>query len=208
MPCKMHKLSFVTNIALIMMSQAPNFFSVNSERFSRSANGQLLYNGWPVQVNQVIAVDTSGSGAASAWNRYAQVGDMFFVYCKRGVGCDWRRDSLPTTLEKRGIYAIGKSTSGPYNFGQGRIAIDVRIVALLDAHVPQYEINGNPRTYWATPYRGNRNDAIQRHPDDTNAHLCPHPQQGLEFLKMIVNRNPGLISTIIAEWPYFQNRIP
>jgi len=45
-----------------MMSQAPNFFSINSERFSRSEQGRLLYNSNPVQVNQVITVDTSGSG--------------------------------------------------------------------------------------------------------------------------------------------------
>lgn len=189
------------------ISKAPNFFSISINGFSRSLNGRLLYNGGPVRVNQIIEVDTSGAGSASAWTRWAQKGDMFFVYCRRGVGCDWREYPLTTTLATRGIYAIARSTTGPYNYSVGRTAIKVRIIALLENPVPQYEINGNSNTYWATPYRGNRNDAIQRHPDQTNRRFCPHPLQGLEFVKMILARNPGLRNVIISIWPYFKGRV-
>ena len=189
------------------ISQAPNFFSIASNRFSRSYKGKLIYRGASVKVNQIIAVDTSDTGAASAWTKKAQNGDMFFVYCKRGVGCDWRQYHLPSTLATRGIYALAKSESGPYKYSVGRTAIKVRVVALLRNHVPQFEINGNPKTYWATPYRGNRNDAIQRHPDETNKKYCPHPDQGLEFVKMILTKNPGLKKLMISEWPYLKNKV-
>lgn len=186
----------------------PNFFSININGFRRRYDGVLLYDWNPVTINQVIEVDTSGSGAASAWRGTAQTGDIFFVFCKRGEGCESSENGpLPVSLNTRGIYAVAKSISDPYSYGRGRIAIKVRIVALLENHVSQLEINTNPITYWATPYRGNRNDAIQRHPDETNKRFAPHPQQGLEFVKMILAKNPGLRNTIINEWPYFRNRV-
>ena len=160
-----------------------------------------------MKTNQIIEIATSNSGAASAWTMWAQKGDMFFVYCKRGVGCDWREYHLPTLLHTRGIYAVAKSGSGPYRYSARESAVKVRVVALLENHVPQFEINGNPKTYWATPYAGNRNDAIQRHPDETNKRHCPHPDQGLEFVKMILARNPSLKKLMIREWPYLKNKV-
>jgi len=189
------------------MSQAPNFFTINSENFNRSSNGKLFYDSALVKNNQIFAIATRSTGAASAWTKWAQKGDMFFVNCKMGVGCDWHQYHLPQTLATRGIYAVAKSESGPYRYSAEETAIKVRVVALLRNHVPQFEINGNPKTYWATPYRGNRNDAIQRHPDETNKKYCPHPDQGLEFVKMILTKNPGLKKLMISEWPYLKNKV-
>jgi len=190
------------------LSVIPNFFTININGFSRSSTGKLLYDSVEVKVNQIIEVDTSGTGAASAWVRIARQGDMFFVYCHRGVRCESsQHSSLPTSLATRGIYAVAKSMSDPYTHSPGRSAIKVRIVTLLENHVPQFEINGNLLTYWATPYRGNRNDAIQRHPDETNKSFAPHPQQGLEFVKMILAKNPSLKNTIVNEWPWFTNKV-
>ena len=190
------------------MHALPNFFSININGFRRQYDGVLLFDWTPVKVGQIIEVDTSGTGAASAWTRIAQQGDMFFVFCKRGEGCESSENGpLPISLNTRGIYAVGKSVTGPYDYGRGRMAIKVRIVALLENHVSQLDINTNPITYWATPYRGNRNDAIQRHPDETNERFAPHPQQGLEFVKMILAKNPGLRNTMINEWPYLKNRV-
>lgn len=185
----------------------PNFYSININGFRRS-DGVLLYDWNPVVINQIIEVDTSGTGAASAWTRTAQQGDVFFIFCKRGEGCESSENGpLPISLKTRGIYAIAKSVSNPYPYRTGRTAIRVRIIALLENHVSQLEININPITYWATPYRGNRNDAIQRHPDETNERFAPHPQQGLEFVKMILAKNSGLRNTLINEWPYFKNKV-
>jgi len=87
------------------------------------------------------------------------------------------------------------------------MAIDVNVLALLENPVPQFEINGNKLTYFATPYRGNRNDAIQQHPDATNACISPHPQQGLEFIKMIIVKNPSLKPILENKWSYFIGKI-
>lgn len=188
-------------------NKAPNFFTINSERFTRGQKGNVLYKNNMVTTNQKIPVDTTGNGAQATWTKTANSGDMFFLNCKKGIGCDWENYRLGDTLKNRGIYAIAKSSSKPYQFSSGRKAIDIEIVALLNNHVPQYKINGNPKTYWATPYAGNRNDAIQRHPDNTNKDLCPHPDQGVEFVKMIIKENPKVTKVIKNHWPFFNNII-
>lgn len=111
-------------------------------------------------------------------------GDVLFSY-KTG-----QAKTLSEALIARGIYGVGIAVTDPFIIKENILnpsykdyGILVYYPTFLKTHLTIRDIQLNPKTIDLTPYNGNRNDALQH---------IPKESQYETLLGMLVNKNPEL----------------